>query len=71
MTLLARIFGCPHERLSRVFTMGKPKRSYQVCLDCGRELEYDLAAMRLTGSVSRQPATNNRQLATATRSTTP
>ena len=56
MKLFALVFGCAHPkpRLSRVFTLdtGKHKRTYRVCLECGAELEYDLAAMRLTGKVS-------------------
>jgi hypothetical protein len=36
-------FGCHHSRMSRVFTIRK--RTYQVCLECGRECEYSWAAM--------------------------
>lgn len=39
-----------HPRRSRVFTLRhQHPRHYVVCLDCGKEFEYDLAAMRLTG----------------------
>ena len=36
-------FGCHHSRLSRVFTI--KKRTYQVCVECGREFEYSWALM--------------------------
>lgn len=38
---------CDHPQLSRLFTIGGV--TYQVCLKCGAELEYDLVTMRLTG----------------------
>jgi hypothetical protein len=37
-------FGCHHSRVSRVFTI--KKRMYQVCFECGQELEYSWALMR-------------------------
>ena len=39
------IFGCHHRRLSRVFTIDH--KTYQVCLVCGRKLEYSWRAMSL------------------------
>ena len=36
-------FGCHHGQLSRVFTL--KKRTYQVCVECGREFEYSWALM--------------------------
>ncbi len=36
-------FGCRHSQLSRVFTI--KKRTYQVCVECGREFEYSWALM--------------------------
>ena len=36
-------FGC-HHHLSRVFTIRR--RTYQVCLDCGREFGYSWELMR-------------------------
>ena len=48
-TLLLRafeiLFGC-HHQLSRVFTI--QSRTYQVCLDCGREFGYSWELMRPT-----------------------
>jgi hypothetical protein len=38
------IFGCHHRDLSRVFTINQ--RTYQVCLDCGREVDYSWDLMR-------------------------
>jgi hypothetical protein len=61
MNLLA-LFRCSHPHLSRVFTMGKPKRSYQVCLECGAELDYDLVAMKLTGTDSKRARRGGRNL---------
>ncbi len=36
-------FGCHHSQLSRVFTI--KKRTYQVCVECGREFEYSWELM--------------------------
>jgi hypothetical protein len=36
-------FGCHHSQLSRVFTL--KKRTYQVCVECGRQFEYSWALM--------------------------
>ena len=36
-------FGCHHRRRSGVFTI--KKRTYQVCLKCGREFEYSWPLM--------------------------
>ena len=37
------LFGCHHQQLSRVFTIRK--RTYQVCIACGREFEYSWEVM--------------------------
>jgi hypothetical protein len=37
-------FGCHHRQLSRVFTI--QQRTYQVCLSCGRQVEYSWSLMR-------------------------
>jgi hypothetical protein len=37
------LFGC-HHKLSRVFTI--QRRTYQVCLECGREFAYSWELMR-------------------------
>jgi len=36
-------FGCHHRQRSVVFTI--KKRTYQVCLNCGREFDYSWALM--------------------------
>ena len=57
-------FACRHRDLSRVFTINK--RTYQVCFDCGREIDYSWEHMcslepydsenRLVSLDSRTPA---------------
>lgn len=39
---------CHHSDLSRVFTI--KHRTYQVCLGCGRELDYSLSLMHIVPS---------------------
>lgn len=42
------LFGCSHSRLTRPFTL--EDRTYKVCLDCGRQIDYSAKEMRpLTG----------------------
>ena len=41
--ILQFVFGCHHSQLSRVFTI--KKRTYQVCVECGREFEYSWELM--------------------------
>jgi hypothetical protein len=43
------VFGCRHSQLSRVFTIDK--RTYQVCVECGRECEYSWELMHSTPSI--------------------
>ena len=45
------VFVCHHSQLSRVFTI--QKRTYQVCMKCGKEVEYSWALMN---SVPPNPA---------------
>ena len=42
--MLQFVFGCRHGHLSRVFTI--QKRTYQVCFDCGQQIEYSWALMQ-------------------------
>ncbi len=48
-----------HRHLSRAWTLRHARtgrlETYVVCLDCGREFEYDLATMRLTGRLILRP----------------
>ena len=51
-TVLNLLFRCPHRRLTRpvapITKAGQPhSRSYVVCLDCGKQFEYDLDHMRV------------------------
>ena len=39
------IFGCRHRNLSRPFTCSG--RTYEVCVDCGKQLPYSLETMCL------------------------
>jgi hypothetical protein len=40
------VFGCHHSQLSRVFTI--KERTYQVCVECGQEIEYSWKLMHST-----------------------
>jgi hypothetical protein len=51
-TLLNLLFRCPHRHLTRpvapMTKAGQPhSQSYVVCLDCGKQFEYDLNEMRI------------------------
>jgi hypothetical protein len=51
-TLLNLLFRCSHRRLTRPVApatkAGQPhSQSYVVCLDCGKQFEYDLDKMRM------------------------
>jgi len=51
-TVTNLLFRCPHHRLTRpmapITKAGTPhSQSYVVCLDCGKQFEYDLSQMRL------------------------
>jgi hypothetical protein len=51
-TMLNLLFRCPHHRLTRpmapITKAGTPhSQSYVVCLDCGKQFEYDVQAMRI------------------------
>src|SRR5262249_19509381 len=51
-TLLNLLFRCPHRRLTRPFAPitksgQRHSQSYVVCLDCGKQFEYDLKEMRV------------------------
>jgi len=44
-TIFEWILGCHHRQLSRVFTIDH--KTYRVCFDCGRKLQYSWRAMSL------------------------
>lgn len=51
-SLLNLLFRCPHRRLTRpvapITKAGQPhSQSYVVCLDCGKQFEYNLNEMRM------------------------
>ena len=51
-TLLNLLFRCAHRRLTRPLTKagGKgvpPGKAYVVCLDCGKQFDYDVREMRM------------------------
>jgi len=51
-TLLNLLFRCSHRRLTRpvapITKAGQPhSQSYVVCLDCGKQFEYDMTKMRI------------------------
>ncbi len=50
--ILLFVFGCRHRSKSSVFTI--KKRTYQVCLECGREFDYSLARMRSVRGLKNQ-----------------
>jgi hypothetical protein len=47
-SVLQFAFGCRHRHRSAVFTI--KKRTYQVCLKCGREFDYSWALMHVVRS---------------------
>jgi hypothetical protein len=59
-SVLNLLFRCPHHRLTRpvapVTKPGQPHpRSYVVCLDCGKQFEYDLDHMRIGKPIDTTP----------------
>ena len=74
-TLLNAIFGCSHRRTTFPLTparkVGKAtgrNATYVVCLDCGKEFDYDWQEMRIGQPVaSRVTARTQEALSTANR----
>jgi DNA-directed RNA polymerase subunit RPC12/RpoP len=57
-TLLNLLLRCSHRRLTRpvapITKAGEPhSQSYVVCLDCGKQFEYDLNLMRMGKAIDR------------------
>lgn len=54
-TILNLLFRCRHQRMSRPMTpsskkppqKGSDAGTYVVCLECGKQFDYDLAKMRV------------------------
>jgi hypothetical protein len=62
-TLLNLLFRCHHSRLTRpvapLTKAGQPhSQSYVVCLDCGKQFEYDMKEMRMGKSIDRSHDAN-------------
>jgi hypothetical protein len=56
--LLNLLFRCSHSRLTRpvapITKPGQPhSQSYVVCLDCGKQFEYDVSQMRMGKAIDR------------------
>jgi hypothetical protein len=56
-SILNLLFRCPHHRLTRpvapITKAGQPhSASYVVCLDCGKQFEYDLNEMRIGKAIN-------------------
>jgi hypothetical protein len=43
--LIELILGCWHRKMSQPFTIAK--RTYEVCLDCGKQFSYSLRTMSI------------------------
>jgi len=57
-SVLNLLFRCPHRRLTRpvapISKAGQPhSQSYVVCLDCGKQFEYDAHEMRIGKPIDR------------------
>jgi hypothetical protein len=57
-TMLNLLFRCPHRRLTRpmapITKAGTPhSHSYVVCLDCGKQFEYDVKTMQVGKVIDR------------------
>lgn len=46
--LLDRLFRCPHRRVTFPLRINR-QPAYVVCLDCGKEFQYDWEKMRQLG----------------------
>ena len=56
-TIVNLLFRCSHRRLTRpvapITKAGQPhSQSYVVCLDCGKQFEYDLKEMRMGKAIN-------------------
>jgi hypothetical protein len=71
-TVLNALFGCAHRRTTFPITPGRRSnltadttktgnKTYVVCLDCGREFDYDWKEMRVGAPVMNPAAITNQQ----------
>jgi hypothetical protein len=66
-SLLASIFGCSHDRTTFPLTPSRRtqlssearQRTYIVCLDCGKEFDYNWKEMRVGNAVAVSPVITN------------
>jgi hypothetical protein len=49
LCIFESLFGCHHQQLSRAFTIRR--RTYRVCIKCGREFEYSWELMHSKRSI--------------------
>lgn len=56
--LMARLFGCQHQRLTRPFT--SRKGSYRTCLECGARAEFDIESFTTLGTFYYPPSVTSR-----------
>jgi hypothetical protein len=54
-TVLERLFGCWHRNVSRPFTISG--RTYEVCLDCGKQFAYARVDFQHSALARRNPMT--------------
>lgn len=59
-SLMNLLFRCSHRRLTRpvspVSKAGQPQgQAYVVCLDCGKQFEYDVTEMRIGKAIRQSP----------------
>ena len=69
-SLLSTIFGCPHNRTTfpltpnrKSLTEGARRGTYVVCLDCGREFDYNWKEMRIGNPVGMMPINTEQPIA--------
>jgi hypothetical protein len=56
-SILESIFGCAHRTTTFPLTPARKRKTYVVCLDCGKEFGYDWNAMRIGEPVAAPRAT--------------
>jgi hypothetical protein len=52
-SIIDRLFGCPHHRLTRPVTSAYGD-TYVVCLECAQQFAYDLKEMRVGKRIRRK-----------------
>lgn len=57
MGLMAKLFGCWHNNISRPFTLGKT--SYRICLECGARRQFNPETLETKGGFYFPPVIEN------------